>query len=244
MSEDQVFEKISGVKQVGTDIAKNVLEVSQGISPAGHVLPDKAHFDSLMQQRTQTPGKQLPKDKSLAQNQSIFDEAHDANGKVKSKELAQASEESKISNIRENTKVSLEKVENLREKLEQPNVKIKNSYQAPLQNRLRSIKQHLNVLSKSAGVKDIALAAPAEPKDPLAALPKPVRKVVKLLTDGQSQLEALDQQLTKIGDQELSATKLLAIQIKMGHISHELELFTSLLNKSIESTKTIMNVQV
>jgi len=43
---------------------------------------------------------------------------------------------------------------------------------------------------------------------------------------------------------QLSPATMLLIQIKVGYIQQEIELFTSMLNKALESTKTIMNVQV
>jgi hypothetical protein len=37
---------------------------------------------------------------------------------------------------------------------------------------------------------------------------------------------------------------MLRIQLKVGYITQEVEFFTAVLNKALESTKTIMNVQV
>jgi hypothetical protein len=43
---------------------------------------------------------------------------------------------------------------------------------------------------------------------------------------------------------QFTAADMLAMQIKVGYVQQEIEFFTSLLNKALESTKTIMNVQV
>ena len=43
---------------------------------------------------------------------------------------------------------------------------------------------------------------------------------------------------------QITPANMLAIQMKMGYVQQQIELFTSLLNKALESTKTIMNVQV
>lgn len=74
----------------------------------------------------------------------------------------------------------------------------------------------------------------------------PVQKFVGLLNNGQSQLEALSTQLTNLHgtSAEISPANMLALQLKMGLITQQVEFFASLLNKSLESTKTIMNVQV
>jgi hypothetical protein len=37
---------------------------------------------------------------------------------------------------------------------------------------------------------------------------------------------------------------MLAMQVKVGFVQQEMEFFTGMLNKALESTKTLMNVQV
>jgi len=43
---------------------------------------------------------------------------------------------------------------------------------------------------------------------------------------------------------KLTAGRLLAVQVKLSFVQQELEFFTNVLNKALESTKTIMNIQV
>jgi len=54
-----------------------------------------------------------------------------------------------------------------------------------------------------------------------------------------SEVKALD-----ISKNRLTPEKLLAVQIKLGFVQQELEFFTNILNKALESIKTTMNVQI
>jgi hypothetical protein len=67
-----------------------------------------------------------------------------------------------------------------------------------------------------------------------------------LLTHGQTQLDTLTKDIGIMRQQqgEINPADMLLIQIKVTHIQQEIELFTSILNKALESTKTVMNVQV
>ena len=48
----------------------------------------------------------------------------------------------------------------------------------------------------------------------------------------------------KLGEKKLSPEILLAVQVKLGFVQTELEFFSATLNKALESTKTIMNIQI
>ncbi|MFT4554013.1 MAG: hypothetical protein ACI9S8_002658 [Chlamydiales bacterium] len=250
MSDNPVFEKISGIGKIGEAVQKNLLEGSGGIMPGQEAIaPDKALFDSLMSQHIESTKVAGPSEDLALQggNNSFIDEVSQLSSKIRTSALSQLDASSKIRGIRKKTQAASNTIGKVKTTLQTPGVKVRNSFQPPLQNKLSTIKDNLGVLSKTAGIKDLARAGEfgtGKSGDPLEKLPRPVRKFVKMLTEGQSKLEALDKQLSNMGDQEMSPSKLLAIQIKVGHISHELELFSSLLNKAIESTKTIMNVQV
>ena len=46
------------------------------------------------------------------------------------------------------------------------------------------------------------------------------------------------------GKQPLTPETIFAVQIKLGFVQNELEFFTATLNKALESTKTLMNIQI
>jgi hypothetical protein len=61
----------------------------------------------------------------------------------------------------------------------------------------------------------------------------------KNLTNFVNEINAMEASKDK-----LTPAKMLACQIKLGFVQQELEFFTTVLNKALESTKTIMNVQI
>jgi hypothetical protein len=61
----------------------------------------------------------------------------------------------------------------------------------------------------------------------------------KRLTTIMNEIQALDMQ-----KQKLTPERLLAIQVKMGFVQQQLEFFTTALSKSLDSIKTLMNVQI
>ena len=229
------------------------------VEPMGQAIPDvastdKALFDSLMFEQNKIQELQHKKqsrgDKSLAKNDSFLDAMIQEGDKTELNQYASKDNPTKAQSLQDRNRLSLDRVRELRQKLIDPSTKVKTTYQTPLNNKLTSINNHLDVLSKSVGVSDkknkVQLNSEFKLEDasPVEKLPKPVRKFVKLLTNAQTRFESLDNELLTINTKEFSPASMLAIQIKMGHIQHELELFTSLLNKALEGTKTLMNVQI
>jgi hypothetical protein len=256
MAEDQVYQKISQVGKVDTD-----LSTTQQVGPAAndgiHGLADKAYFDSVMGK--ENPGTafalnkekvERPHDNKSSHRSSIMDEVNETSHKVEVSSITTHNIPDRLKDIRSKTKSSIQSVRESIAQLEAPNTRVKGSYERPLSTRLNSVNKNLDILANRTGRpspqgrEELPAVDPLGSQDPVKSLPGPVKKFVSLLTEGQNKLEALDSELATIGTEELSATKLLAIQVKMGHVSHELELFSSLLNKAIESTKTVMNVQV
>jgi hypothetical protein len=74
----------------------------------------------------------------------------------------------------------------------------------------------------------------------------PAVKFLSFLTESDKKLGNFVDELKglKMGQQRLTPETLFAIQVKLGFIQTELEFFTATLNKALESTKTLMNVQI
>jgi hypothetical protein len=72
----------------------------------------------------------------------------------------------------------------------------------------------------------------------------PIKKFFGYLTHGQTSLQELQQDLKKIDSKSFSMGQMLGVQIKVLHIQQELDFFANVLNKSLESTKNLMNVQI
>jgi hypothetical protein len=118
-------------------------------------------------------------------------------------------------------------------------LELKGSVQNLLRNKLSHIDENLKIALHRAGVEYV-------PPQKVEAPKNPIERFLGFLTDGQHQLNTLanDVNLMHLNRKEITPASMLAVQIKVGFIQQELEFFAALLNKALESTKTIMNVQV
>jgi hypothetical protein len=130
-------------------------------------------------------------------------------------------------------------IEDIKTKLATPNLELKSSVQHELKNKLTHIDESLRITLSKAGIE---YKVPEKPNN----ITNPIEHFLGFLTDGQYQLEHLadEVQTMQLNKNEISPANMLALQIKVGFVQQELEFFTSLLNKALESTKTILNVQV
>jgi hypothetical protein len=135
----------------------------------------------------------------------------------------------------------ISQIDQVKTQLSQAQTEIKPSYQTLLRNRLSHIDDNLKIALSKAGVEYTPPPTTATGK----AL-NPFEKFMSFLTHSQHQLENLGSTIESFNmtGAQLSPANMLAIQMKMHYVQQEIELFTSLLNKALESTKTIMNVQV
>jgi len=130
-------------------------------------------------------------------------------------------------------------MENLKKKLSAPDLQIKESMQGVLRNKLSHMDESLKVALSRAGIEYI------QPQQAPTST-NPIDRFLGMLTKSQSQLESLAGNLRNMHEnsQDLSPATMLLMQVKVGFLQQEVELFTGLLGKALESTKTIMNVQV
>lgn len=138
------------------------------------------------------------------------------------------------------SKKVIAEIEDLKGKLQNPDLELKRSYQTILRNKLQHIDDSLRVALDKAGLE-------YQPPEVIkSTLQSPIERFLGFLTHGQAQMERLNGEVQTLAAkrEQLSPADLLAIQLKVGYMQQELEFFSSLLNKALESTKTIMNVQV
>jgi hypothetical protein len=74
----------------------------------------------------------------------------------------------------------------------------------------------------------------------------PAVKFLTYLTESDKKLGGIVDEIKNLQNspQKLTPATLFAVQIKLGFIQTEMEFFTATLNKALESTKTLMNVQI
>ena len=130
-------------------------------------------------------------------------------------------------------------IETVKQSLVAAEAEIKPSYQTLLKNRLTHVNENLRLALTKAGVETI----PQEGDEKKSSF-NPIQQFLGYLTQSQYQIKHLEQTMAQVTSRPLSPATMLALQIKIGYVQQQIELFTSLLNKALESTKTIMNVQV
>lgn len=226
MSQDNE-DKITSIEKV--DGSKKSKEIAEEIEPVRQA-PDKEKFDGFMQKDTPAV---VNTDKP--ESVSLMEQIRDINKKVVG--VTEASPDTVLAQATE----VIKQIETVKEKLATPNLEIKPSVQTVLNNKLSHIDESLKVALNRAGVEYTPQAI-----TPATSLAGPIEKFIGLLTHGQYQLQRLSNDVAMMGDNNkaFSPAQMLAVQIKVGYVQQEVELFTNILNKSLESIKTIMNVQI
>lgn len=225
----QEYEKISKVEEVTSKTEK-----AEKVDILDRTSVQEGKFDEFLHKQDQSKVV-LPVETQAKNRQSLMDEVRDLHTKVE--QAGKASAESLAGHARD----LIAQIEEVKNKLATSNVEIKGSVQTLLKNKLSHIDENLKIALDKAGV-EYANAPVAASQN----LTNPIDRFLGFLTNGQYQLQHLSAQLEHMSTsgEQLSPARMLAVQIKVGYITQELELFYNLLNKALESTKTIMNVQV
>lgn len=133
-----------------------------------------------------------------------------------------------------------------------PNNDLSSSLTRQLEMKMDSINRQFGNINKSL---NLPLTAGANPKDyafieslgvTTDQLSKPIATFFNFIARGERQLYGIQAELDGIYRQGemVSPVSLLKLQLKMTHVSQQLELFTSMLNKGLESSKTVLNTQI
>ena len=228
-------EKIEKIEKI-----KNTAKAADGgideIQNIDRLPPNKDHFDSLVNNVNQQKPTQTPVAEQIepVSKSSLMDEVRNLNLRVD--RFAKTNPKDLVAQA---DKV-VGQIENIKAKLKTPDLDLKPATQTLLQNKLSHIDENLRVALSKAGVE----------YNPNAHLDNktvnPIDRFIGFLTNGQSQLAALGNEVTQmhLNGQEITPANMLRIQMKVGYISQEIEFFSAVLNKALDSTKTIMNVQV
>lgn len=196
-----------------------------------------ANQDQFQQVLNDNPGKRSVQDIAMADGTkpSLMEEIGKLNGQV------QRMSDVNPADLKQQSADLIAKIETFKTELSAANANVRPAYQTLLRNRLEHIDDSLRIALSKAGVE----YTPPEVGATKGAV-KPIERFIGLLTNSQYQLEHLSTTIDQLQltDAKLSPASMLAIQIKVGYVQQQIELFTNLLNKSLESIKTIMNVQV
>lgn len=227
------IEKIEEVKKVAKKA--KAAEIPHDLNEAAmeRMPPNKDKFDTLVTKVEKTEPAVLENRRVDTQKTSLMDEVRSLDRKVNN-----------VHNITPDKLVAqaqdvVAKIDEIKGKLSSPDLELKGSVQNLLRNKLSHIDENLKIALQKAGVE-------YQQPQKVQAPTNPIDRFLGFLTDGQHQLNTLanDVNLMHLNRKEITPASMLAVQIKVGFVQQELEFFAALLNKALESTKTIMNVQV
>jgi len=234
-------EKIEAVDKISKALGK---QSTADMDVVERIPPNKDHFDSLINQETQQPQNQInvkaTEEANLAVQKpnptSLMDELKKLNTKVS--KISHMSPE----DLRNQARDVIAQIENVKTQL--ANVQeIRPAFHTVLHNKLTHIDESLRIAMNKAGV-EYKLPPP---DTQITGRVNPIEKFIGYLTQSQHQLAHLGQTIEQLGltdGKTLTPAHMLALQMKVGYVQQQIELFTSLLNKALESTKTIFNTQV
>lgn len=229
---DNTDNKIERIEEISEGLKPK--EVERQVEETSRTPANKEHFDSLMnleQQRAPTVVRT-----SASENISLMDQIREIHNKVEGVSRASPTE------LVAQAQGVIKQIEEVKTQLATPSLEIKGSVQSLLKNKLSHIDESLKVALNRAGME----YTPQEALAPKTTLVSPIERFLGFLTHGQYQLQRLSQDIEMMQntDNHLTPANMLAIQMKVGYIQQEVELFANMLNKSLESIKTIMNVQI
>lgn len=224
------MDKIEAIKKIG----KSKLETADVEKVQGAA--NKDHFEALMLQQHQERQSKKPQEVEPLSNSkkpTLMDQVADLNRKVEQVKKVQPTD------IVAQAQDVIARMSEIKEQLALPDQSIKPAYRNLLKNKLTHIDENLKIALSAAGIESV-------PPPTKAATNNPIDRFLGFLTDGQAQLSTIAKEVETmhLNKNNINAASMLAVQIKVGFIQQELEFFSSVLNKALESTKTIMNVQV
>jgi signal transduction histidine kinase len=198
--------------------------------PETRLAPNKEHFDNLM--TSQTPVDTADVRKVSSAKNSLVEEVANVD------RIANRAQRTPQDLIAQSQEV-MGKIDQLKQKLSTPNLELKSSIQQELRNKLSHIDDNLRVAMSRSGIE-------YTPPPPPEKSHNVIERFLGLLTDSQDKLQNLTTDIARVdaSNKPFSPATMIVLQMKVGMMQQEIEFFTTVLNKALESTKTIMNVQV
>lgn len=221
---DEAIEKIHKISKTGSKLPQSfdhlIAQAGQAQAPAGTELVRPAERAQEVEGRT------------VETDPSPINRLSQLQGKV------QQLPPPTIEDIQNRIDGSTKRIEEIQGGLNTPDLSFKKSIQSQLDTHASNVNDQVARALKQAGIESV--------DETTISRANPVTRFVDMLTSGQGKLETLGTYLDGMATTgaPLSPPRMLSIQMKVFIIQQELEFFANVLNKSLESTKTIMNVQV
>lgn len=195
------------------------IEPNKALEQEAQIKPDTKAFESLMRKETE-PSKSQVSPMQLAQMQ-------------------QAGISSTTESLLGQVNATTTQINDIRNKLNTPDLTLKNSHQKLLNSKLNDANSHLQKASEYLGANDINPTQIADDTTPIA-------KFLGYLTDGQNRLIAAKQQLSYISSKggELHPSEMMLIQINLSQAQQEIEFSSILLGKVTDALKQTLSMQL
>lgn len=228
-------DEIEGISRIGS-VEKKAMHAIDKVAPE-KLTPDQLanqdHFEQLMTQERKKEDLQAQAQSETKQS-NLIDEVRNLHTKV-DRWGSTASPEDLVAQAQE----AITKIEEIKGQLATPDLTIKPPVQNMLQRKLTHIDENLKIALDRAGLEYNEIK-PAERE----GIPNPIERFLGMLTDSQHKLETINNDVGALNREQINPADLLAVQVKVNSVQQEVEFFSNLLNKALESTKTLMNVQV
>jgi len=238
MAAENKIEKIESLNKVTSGSEIDSIDEVYDQDTLKNQQANKDHFDNLMTQERKQPALVAPVSsleggQQAGRKPSLMEEVTNFNKKV------DTATKSNPKNIVAQANELIAQMEDLKTKLATPNLEIKSSVQTLIKGKLSHIDESLKIALNKAGVEYVS---PNAQKN----LATPIERFLGFVTEAQAQLEGIGKDVDgmALARGEISPAAMIAIQVKLGYVQNQVEFFTALLNQALQSTKTIMNIQV
>lgn len=220
------------IEKIGK-ISSSSVSGAEKLDRFNHIVPNRDYFEHLMNQKAAHEQSLETVRLEDTKRPTPMEEAQRAQHRIDRADMTS------MNQLLAQAERAIEKIDSVKRKLATPNLDLKQSVQNVLRSKLTHIDESLKIALSKVGVDYVP---PEKPQ----GLISPVQKFIGFLTHAQGQIESLSVEAQRLQDNKdhMSAASLLSLQLKVGLIQQQLEFFSSVLNKTLESTKTIMNVQV
>lgn len=236
---EQSVEKIERVEK--TDVSKAALEIASTEEVSA---PQKVKFDEALARAETKWDSANPKTNLVAaenpvQKLSPIDQMSANSHRIERlKPVTVDQIVQQADDLRANIQAPIAKIEEAQKA--NPSTRLSPAHDALLTDKLIHVDSSLKTALNKVGVEVTAQEIQKNVGQ------QPLVKFLNMLSNSDRQLFTLVGEISALQNskERLSPEKLLAVQIKLGFVQSELEFFTNVLNKALEGTKTIMNVQV
>jgi len=237
MGHDRKILKIEKIEKVGSAEAAELARIEE----AHAATTSKTKFDAALA-KAEVSYEHVPRKEVVIEAQKGPSPIEELSMSAKKIQRLEPANLTRVVSLAEETRQKFQApIQKIEEALKKDaNAKLSPIHEIPLSERL----VHIDATLKSAlGIVGLEAKPMAKAVAPQA---NPLTKFLNYLTNGDKQLSTIALEITKLDTTkgEITPARLLAIQIKLNFVQQEIEFFTNVLNKGLESVKTLMNIQV